>query len=245
VLLFLRNFLYHEDQELGALVVSIMDFPYEVSENWKTHYEGKIPTRDELYLEEVGSTLTYLKLRKIQRLMDMNQRDLEKSKNAEEQIDSTTVVFNGDVLTSLDLNAVIARHHTGFAAGVARKPRVRHGIDVACAHAFPHTKIRRRWSVAHFRSAIRPEDRHAPQSQRIAEDDRAHPETPDDCSTGKGPHHSARSCSREVDDGNQREQVCAGHNDDLLSCHVGYRQSLAVIFSSTVCSLLPTGCPIS
>jgi mannose-1-phosphate guanylyltransferase len=31
-------------------------------------------------------------------------------KNVEEQIDSTTVVFNGDVLTSLDLNAVIARH---------------------------------------------------------------------------------------------------------------------------------------
>jgi DNA primase len=81
-----RNFLYHEDQELGALVVSIMEFPYEVSENWKTYYEGKIPTRDELYREEVGSTLTYLKLRKIQRLMDMNQRDLEKSKNGDEQI---------------------------------------------------------------------------------------------------------------------------------------------------------------
>ena len=32
------------------------------------------------------------------------------SKNAEEQIDSTTVVFNGDVLTSIDLSAVIARH---------------------------------------------------------------------------------------------------------------------------------------
>jgi NDP-sugar pyrophosphorylase family protein len=31
-------------------------------------------------------------------------------KNAEEWIDSTTVVFNGDVLTSLDLAAVIARH---------------------------------------------------------------------------------------------------------------------------------------
>jgi len=81
-----RNFLYHEDQELGALVVSIMDFPYEVSENWKTIYEGKIHSREELYLEEVASTLTYLKLRKIQRLMDMNQRDLEKSKNPEEQI---------------------------------------------------------------------------------------------------------------------------------------------------------------
>jgi NDP-sugar pyrophosphorylase family protein len=31
-------------------------------------------------------------------------------KNAEEFIDSTTVVFNGDVLTSLDLSAVIAQH---------------------------------------------------------------------------------------------------------------------------------------
>ena len=81
-----RNFLYHEDQELGALVVAIMDFPHELSANWKTFYEGKIPTREELYREEVGSTLTYLKLRKIQRLMNMNQRDLEKSKNAEEQL---------------------------------------------------------------------------------------------------------------------------------------------------------------
>ena len=36
-----RNFLYHEDQELGALVVSIMDFPHEVSQNWKNYYEGK------------------------------------------------------------------------------------------------------------------------------------------------------------------------------------------------------------
>jgi NDP-sugar pyrophosphorylase family protein len=31
-------------------------------------------------------------------------------KNAEEHIDSATVVFNGDVLTGLDLSAVIARH---------------------------------------------------------------------------------------------------------------------------------------
>jgi DNA primase len=81
-----RNFLYHEDQELGALVVSIMDFPFELSENWKTFYEGKISTREELYREEVLSTMTYLKLRKIQRLMDLNQKDLEKSKNHDEQL---------------------------------------------------------------------------------------------------------------------------------------------------------------
>jgi len=81
-----RNFLYHEDQELSALVVSIMDFPFEVSKNWTRFYEGNIPSRNDLYQEEVGSTLTFLKLRKIQRLMDMNQKDLEKSKNPEEQL---------------------------------------------------------------------------------------------------------------------------------------------------------------
>ena len=81
-----RNFLYQEDQQLSTLVVSIMDFPYEVSQNWKTFYEGKIPTREELYKEEVQSTLIYLKLRKIRRLIEMNQKDLEKSKNQDEQL---------------------------------------------------------------------------------------------------------------------------------------------------------------
>jgi len=44
-------------------------------------------------------------------------------KNAEEQIDSSTVVFNGDVLTGLDLNAVIARHRqTGAVATLVLTP---------------------------------------------------------------------------------------------------------------------------
>ena len=81
-----RNFLYHDDLAMSALVVSIMDFNYEVSPNWKEHFEGVIPTRDDLYKEEVESTLNYLKLRKIKRLMDANQSDLEKQHNAEEQL---------------------------------------------------------------------------------------------------------------------------------------------------------------
>ena len=81
-----KTFLYQENQELSTLVVAIMDFPYELSPNWKEHYEGKISTRDELYREEVVSTLNYLKLRKIKRLMDLNQKDLEKSQSADEQM---------------------------------------------------------------------------------------------------------------------------------------------------------------
>ena len=81
-----KNFLYHEDQRMSSLVVSIMDFNYEISPKWKEHFEGHIATRDDLFAEEVFSTLNYLKLRKIKRLMDENQRDLEKSTVAEDQM---------------------------------------------------------------------------------------------------------------------------------------------------------------
>lgn len=81
-----RNFLYHEDQQMSALVVSIMDFNYDISPNWKEHFEGHIATREELFAEEVFSTINYLKLRKIKRLMDENQRDLEKSTVSEDQM---------------------------------------------------------------------------------------------------------------------------------------------------------------
>ncbi len=81
-----KNFLYHDNLQMSALVVSIMDFNYEISPNWSAHFEGHIPTREELFKEEVFSTLNYLKLRKIKRLMDENQRDLEKSIVAEDQM---------------------------------------------------------------------------------------------------------------------------------------------------------------
>jgi DNA primase len=81
-----KNFLYHEDQQLSRDVVSLLDFPYEVSQNWKEHFEGKIFTREELYLEEVRSTMNYLKLRKIKKLIEENQRDLERLHTSEEQL---------------------------------------------------------------------------------------------------------------------------------------------------------------
>lgn len=81
-----KNFLYHEDQELSKDVVSLLDFPYELSHNWKEHFEGKIFTREELYLEEVRSTMNYLKLRKIKKLIEENQKDLERLHTSEEQV---------------------------------------------------------------------------------------------------------------------------------------------------------------
>ena len=81
-----KNFLYHEDQQLSTLAVSIMDFHHELSHNWKEHFEGKIATREELYKEDALSTMGYLKLHKIKRLMEENQKDLEKPHTSEEQM---------------------------------------------------------------------------------------------------------------------------------------------------------------
>ncbi|MEO6721658.1 MAG: DNA primase [Ferruginibacter sp.] len=81
-----KTFLYHEDVEMSKLVMNVMDYNYEISPNWKEFYEGKILTREDLYKEEVYSTVNYLKLRKIKRMMDENQRDLEKSHSSDEQM---------------------------------------------------------------------------------------------------------------------------------------------------------------
>ncbi|MFT3747635.1 MAG: DNA primase [Agriterribacter sp.] len=82
----MRNFLYHENIELSTMVVGLMDTKYELSPNWKEHYDGPLPTREQLYKEEILSTLHYLKLRKIKRLMEENLLDLEKTHSPEEQL---------------------------------------------------------------------------------------------------------------------------------------------------------------
>lgn len=79
-------FLYHPDMQLSAIAVGLMDTRYELSLNWKDHYDGPLLTREDRYKEEVSSTLIYLKLRKIKRLIEENQRDLEHTKSPEEQL---------------------------------------------------------------------------------------------------------------------------------------------------------------
>jgi len=61
-----------------------MDLHLDISPNWKDHFEGKIATPEELYREDVLSTMCYLKLRKIKRLMEENQQDLSKPHDDDE-----------------------------------------------------------------------------------------------------------------------------------------------------------------
>ncbi|MCG7859744.1 DNA primase, partial [Flavihumibacter sediminis] len=57
-----------------------------VSDKWKNKFRLPVSSRDETYKEEVLATLRYLKLRKIKRMMEENQKDLEQPHSEDEQI---------------------------------------------------------------------------------------------------------------------------------------------------------------
>lgn len=107
-------FIYHPDTELSALAVSLLNFPYEESDHWRREfaqstgfqqglfeqsYEDFIQTvnrqngdrlmkflkmDEDRTNEEVESAISYLKLRKVKRMLLENQLDLEKAHTPEE-----------------------------------------------------------------------------------------------------------------------------------------------------------------
>jgi DNA primase len=81
-----KQFLYHSDEHIGQMVVSLLTDKHEISPNWKNYYEGDLFSRADLYKEEVTSCMTYLKLKKVKRLILENQRDLETKLSDEDLI---------------------------------------------------------------------------------------------------------------------------------------------------------------
>ncbi len=80
-----KSFLYHQDEIISQLAVSLFTEKHEISPNWTKYYKGEISTRNQRYKEEITSCLTYLKLKKVKKLIFENQRDLERE-NGEEDL---------------------------------------------------------------------------------------------------------------------------------------------------------------
>jgi DNA primase len=81
-----KNFLYSDDLEMSRNVVSIIEFPYEISDGWQKNYEMPVPSREDNYKEEITSTLNYLQLKKIKKLIGLNQKELESATSPDLQI---------------------------------------------------------------------------------------------------------------------------------------------------------------
>ena len=107
-------FIYHPDTKLSTFAVSLLNFPYEESERWRSEFSqdsgfqkqlfeqsyedfmrtiakdnekqlmGFLKIDEDKTNEEVESVINYLKLRKVKRMLLENQVDLEKTHTAEE-----------------------------------------------------------------------------------------------------------------------------------------------------------------
>jgi DNA primase len=102
-----RSFLYHEDPTIRTLVISLTDTSHELSDRWQKRdaeldydvikagylkYLGKDyvvkeeQAELERYKEEVRSTVTYMQLKKIKKMMRENQKDMERPHTPEELV---------------------------------------------------------------------------------------------------------------------------------------------------------------
>lgn len=79
-----RDFLYAENKAVSATVVSLVEFPYEISPKWGSKFDMPVPDREAVYREDVISSVYYLQMRKIKRLIEENQKDLEQPHTDEE-----------------------------------------------------------------------------------------------------------------------------------------------------------------
>ncbi len=82
----IKTFLYSDDPEMTKTVLSIIEFPYDISPGWMKNYEMPVPTREDNYKSEIISTLSYLELKKIKKLISQNEKELEQATSAERQI---------------------------------------------------------------------------------------------------------------------------------------------------------------
>jgi DNA primase len=78
---------YHENEEVRNLVINLNVQQHELSPNWDVIIEGMNINNRDTSRQDVTMSLNYFKLRKIKRMFDENQNDIEKAATFEEQID--------------------------------------------------------------------------------------------------------------------------------------------------------------
>jgi len=81
-----KTFLYHDNKEMAAMTVSLMEFPYELSYKWDEILPGMNILNRDTSLQDTIDSVNYFKLRNIKKMLDQNQQELENAKDANEQM---------------------------------------------------------------------------------------------------------------------------------------------------------------
>jgi DNA primase len=74
-----KTFLYSEDETIRNLAIAITIFPYELNAGWDNLVDGKKITGQDNSHQDVIMSLNYYKLRKIKKMFDQNQYDMERA----------------------------------------------------------------------------------------------------------------------------------------------------------------------
>jgi DNA primase len=72
-----KTLLYHDDENIRNLVVNLTVSPHELSLKWDTILEGMNIVNRDTSMEDVTMSVNYFKLRKIKKMFDQNQIDME------------------------------------------------------------------------------------------------------------------------------------------------------------------------
>ena len=72
-----KTLLYHEDEMIRNLVVSISVFPHELSQKWDEVMETMNIVNRDTSVQDVLMSVNFFKLRKIKKMFEENQRDME------------------------------------------------------------------------------------------------------------------------------------------------------------------------
>ena len=81
-----KNLLYHDNDEIRKLAVSLSVQQHELSPNWDVKMEGMNINNRDTSRQDVMMSLNYFKLRKIKKMFDQNQQELEKATSFDEQM---------------------------------------------------------------------------------------------------------------------------------------------------------------
>ena len=81
-----KNLLYHDNDEIRKLAVSLSVQQHELSANWDVKMEGMNINNRDTSRQDVMMSLNYFKLRKIKKMFDQNQQELEKATSFDEQM---------------------------------------------------------------------------------------------------------------------------------------------------------------
>lgn len=80
-----KFFLYHSDEDLRNLVISITVTPYELSQNWDEVLKGMDIVKRDTSHNDVRLSILYFKLRKLKKMFIENGKDLAAATDFEEQ----------------------------------------------------------------------------------------------------------------------------------------------------------------